>query len=109
MSEKPSTEAVVSVGPGEAVSLLVVAVAIERGRGVISTPRITATGTRVTLPARKLAGSGEVVVTVRGNETVVRLEGDPPPWPWSVSWERRTLRRLLGRTLVRWASPSSGD
>lgn len=108
MSPKPP-EAIVSVGPGEAVSLLMVAVAVDRGKGRLSTPRITATGTRVSLPARKLGGSGEIVVTLRGDETVVRLEGQPPPWPWSLSWERRTLRRLLGRTLVRWASPSSGD
>ena len=100
-------EAHVSLGPGETVTRLILGVSVDRSRGVPVAPRVTASGTRVPLPGRFLGGQGEVVVTMRGETTVVWLEADPPPWPFCIGWERRTLRRLLGRNVVSWASPSS--
>jgi hypothetical protein len=106
MSDAP-VEALVSLPPGETITRLILAVSVDRTGGVPVAPRVTASGTRLPLPARLLRGQGELVVTVRGESTVVRLEAQPPPWPFRIGWERRTLRRLLGPSLVSWSSPSS--
>lgn len=102
-------EAVVALPPGEAITRLVMGVALERMGGALPVPRVQQDGTRVPFPARFLGGSGELVVTLRGEDTVVRIEGIAPPWPLSMGWQRRLLLRLLGRQVIRWSSPSSGD
>lgn len=86
--------------PGAAITHLVMAVAVMRNGGVPVAPRVTADGTRVPLPARPLAGRGELVVTVRDERTCVRIDGVAPPWPFSMGWERRCLARLLSSRIV---------
>lgn len=94
-----------STPPGETITHLLLAVAADRGE--MPAPRVTPAGTRVSLRSAFLRGSGDLVVTVLEGQTLVRLEGTPPPWPLSVGWELRTLRRLLGGRIVR-PAPSSG-
>ena len=94
-----------STPPGETITHLLLAVAADRG--AMPAPRVTPGGTRVPLKPAFLRGFGDLVVTVLDGQTLVRLEGTPPPWPLSVGWERRTLRRLLGARILR-PAPSSG-
>lgn len=95
-----------STPPGETITHLLMAVAADRGE--MPTPRVMAGGTRVSLKSAFLRGSGDLVVTVHEGQTLVRLEGTPPPWPLSMGWELRTLRRLLGERIVRPAPSSAG-
>ena len=92
---------------GEAITYLLVAVVIERAGRAPVAPRVLASGARIPLPPRFMGGTGDVVVSHEGEDVVVRIEGEPPPWPLAMGWEARLLRRLLGRRIVRLVSPSS--
>ena len=97
----------VAENPGAVVTGIVLRLA---ARGMVARPRMDMDGTHVPLVGSGLRGATEVVVAADEGGSRVALLGTPPRWPFRIGWERRTLRRLLGRQPLSVSSPrpSSG-
>jgi hypothetical protein len=101
-------EAEVSGTPGEIVVRVVMALGMRAG-GAAPMARMTSDGAvMIPVARKKLGGMGEIAVTPRETGCVVRLVGQPPPWPFSMGWGRRLLSRALGSTAAfSWRDPAS--
>ena len=100
-------EAEIGAPPGEVILRLVMTLGMRAG-GSAPAPRATATGTSLSVRPLLLRGNGEILVRAREHGTTVELVGHAPPFPFSMGWGPRLLRRLLGpEAVVSSRSPGS--
>jgi hypothetical protein len=84
---------IVPDAPGAVVTALIMRLGLERERP--APPRVDGGGTHFDLPGGLLGSRAELVVTAEPTGTRVTLRGAPPPWPFSIGWAERTLRRYV--------------
>ena len=77
---------------GQAITAVMLrASVVSRGPAAV---RADVAGTHVSFSGGAWGGSGEVTLTSEGAGTRLVVAGDHPPFPLSIGWASRMLRRL---------------